>query len=69
MGMRQSLVAWTGAPIFQWKDLNGRALSTLSPSEKAEYVASLPRQIAEGLSLFPLRSDFETSFTSTPSLS
>lgn len=69
MGMRQSLVAWTGAPIFQWKDLDGRALAKLSPSEKAEYVASLPRRIAEGLTLFPLRSDFEASFTSTPSLS
>lgn len=66
MGMRKSLVAWTGAPIFQWEDLGGRPLTRLSVSEKAAYVASLPRRIAEGLSLFPFRSDFEAEYTSTP---
>lgn len=64
-GMRQSLVAWTGAPIFQWKDLGGRSVSRLTAAEKADYIASLPRHIAEGLACFPLEAAFLSAILSS----
>ncbi|CAK5284692.1 unnamed protein product [Mycena citricolor] len=52
-GMRGSIVAWTGASIFQYVDLGCRAVKHLSKSEAAEYKAGLENRVKEGLGLFP----------------
>lgn len=54
MGFRESFVAWIGGPVFQWADLGGCSLSSLSPAEMAAYLESLPSRIAQGLASFPL---------------
>lgn len=53
MGVRESFVAWTGGPVFQWFDLGGRSVNSLTVSEKQEYLASMPFRIAQGLCRFP----------------
>ncbi|KAJ7129699.1 hypothetical protein C8R44DRAFT_872931 [Mycena epipterygia] len=53
MGMRGSIVAWTGASIFQYVDLGCRAVQDLSPEEYKMYKASLKAHVLAGFELFP----------------
>ncbi|KAI0039262.1 hypothetical protein FA95DRAFT_1504409 [Auriscalpium vulgare] len=57
-GVRQSFTAWTGGPVVQWADLNGRSVSQLSKKEHEQYASSLPMRLAEGLALFPVHKGF-----------
>ncbi|KAJ7151316.1 hypothetical protein C8R43DRAFT_951133 [Mycena crocata] len=53
MGMRGSLVGWTGASVFQWVDLSCRAVNQLSPKEFEDYKAGLKERVRRGFELFP----------------
>ncbi|KAJ7228436.1 hypothetical protein GGX14DRAFT_345644 [Mycena pura] len=53
MGVRGSLVAWTGGSVFQYVDLGCRAVNQLSCEEKAEYLKGLKCRIQKGFDLFP----------------
>ncbi|KAJ7229016.1 hypothetical protein GGX14DRAFT_555053 [Mycena pura] len=53
MGVRGSLVAWTGGSIFQYVDLGCRAVNELGREEKAEYLKGLKSRILKGFGLFP----------------
>ncbi len=54
MGMRGSIVLWTNASLFQYSDLGGRSVKSLSVEESRGYYASLNERIAQGVSRFPL---------------
>ncbi|KAJ7168267.1 hypothetical protein C8R43DRAFT_876673, partial [Mycena crocata] len=54
-GMRGSIVAWTGASIFQYVDLKCRAVSYLSDTELEEYRAGLKDRVMRGFENFPRR--------------
>ncbi|KAJ6579183.1 hypothetical protein DFH09DRAFT_913405, partial [Mycena vulgaris] len=56
MGMRGSIVAWTGASIFQYVDLGCRAVCDLNPGELKEYREGLKERARRGFDLFPRRS-------------
>jgi hypothetical protein len=56
MGMRGSIVAWTGASIFQYVDLGCRAVRDLSAAELREYKAGLKECVRKGFDLFPRKS-------------
>ncbi|KAJ7228442.1 hypothetical protein GGX14DRAFT_345991, partial [Mycena pura] len=53
MGVRGSLVAWTGGSVFQYVDLGCCAVNQLSCEEKAEYLKGLKCRIQKGFDLFP----------------
>ncbi|KII88037.1 hypothetical protein PLICRDRAFT_30502 [Plicaturopsis crispa FD-325 SS-3] len=53
LGMRGSIVAWTGASIFQWVELGGKAVSELNEGEKSHYAASADERYSAGFSFFP----------------
>ncbi|KAJ6572379.1 hypothetical protein DFH09DRAFT_916621 [Mycena vulgaris] len=55
MGMRGSIVAWTGASIFQYVDLGCRAVMELSPEEYKECKQNLRANVVAGFDLFPRR--------------
>lgn len=55
MGMRGSIVGWTGASIFQYVDLGCRAVRDLSQDELKEYRAGLKERVQRGFNLFPRR--------------
>ncbi|CAK5270582.1 unnamed protein product [Mycena citricolor] len=52
-GMRGSIVAWTGASVFQYVDLGCRAVQNLSAYEVTEYKAGLKDRVRRGFRLFP----------------
>ncbi|KAI0368677.1 hypothetical protein BV20DRAFT_947663, partial [Pilatotrama ljubarskyi] len=54
MGVRGSVVLWTHGSLFQYSDLGGRTVRSLSEAERAHYHSSLPERIAEGVSRFPV---------------
>ncbi|KAJ7108451.1 hypothetical protein C8R43DRAFT_905355 [Mycena crocata] len=54
-GMRGSVVGWTGASVFQWVDLEGRAVSELTPEQYEEYRANLKERVQKGFERFPRR--------------
>ncbi|KAI0037875.1 hypothetical protein FA95DRAFT_1506397, partial [Auriscalpium vulgare] len=56
-GVRYSFTAWTSGSLFQWRDLNGRAVNQLSSEERRQYLASLADRLIEGVRMFPLRSE------------
>ncbi|KAJ7099736.1 hypothetical protein C8R44DRAFT_831694 [Mycena epipterygia] len=55
MGMRGSIVGWTGASIFQYVDLGCRAVQDLTRDELKEYRARLKDRARDGFKLFPRR--------------
>ncbi|KAJ7266306.1 hypothetical protein C8J57DRAFT_1229706 [Mycena rebaudengoi] len=57
MGMRGSIVGWTGASVFQYADLGCRAVNQLSASEKKVYLRDLKATVASGFELFPCREE------------
>ncbi|KAJ7082159.1 hypothetical protein C8R43DRAFT_826658, partial [Mycena crocata] len=56
LGMRGSLMAWTGASVFQWVNMECRAIKDLSPKEYADYKAGLKDRVCRGFELFPRKS-------------
>lgn len=54
MGMRGSIVLWTNASLFQYSDLGGCTVKSLSAEESRGYHASLNEHIDQGVSPFPL---------------
>ncbi|KAJ7178472.1 hypothetical protein C8R43DRAFT_871778, partial [Mycena crocata] len=54
-GMRGSVVAWTGASIFQYVDLKCRAVSYLNDAELEEYRTGLKDRVMDGFKKFPRR--------------
>ncbi|KAJ7491753.1 hypothetical protein B0H11DRAFT_2397817 [Mycena galericulata] len=53
MGMRGSLVAWTGASLFQYVDLGCRAVNDLTKVEKKKYLAGMKARVMARFDLFP----------------
>ncbi|KAI0037968.1 hypothetical protein FA95DRAFT_1506238, partial [Auriscalpium vulgare] len=56
-GVRYSFTAWTSGSLFQWRDLNGRAVNQLTTDERRQYLASLADRLIEGVKMFPYKSD------------
>ncbi|EIN05705.1 hypothetical protein PUNSTDRAFT_73904 [Punctularia strigosozonata HHB-11173 SS5] len=50
-GVRGSFVAWTSGMIFQYVDLNFRAVKDLSKQEEKDYRVSVKARIDAGLAL------------------
>lgn len=48
-GLRASLVLWSGASLFQWVDLKGKAVKELSGTEKRLYNKKAAERLREGL--------------------
>jgi hypothetical protein len=53
MGMRGSISAWTGASVFQWAELGGRAVSQLTQEEQRAYIRAQKDRLAAGFARFP----------------
>lgn len=53
MGVRGSIVAWSGASLFQYVDLGCRSVADLSDEEKKMYKAKLREYVQAGFDLFP----------------
>ncbi|KAJ7451503.1 hypothetical protein B0H11DRAFT_2330343, partial [Mycena galericulata] len=51
MGMQGSLVAWTGASLFQYIDLGCRAVNDLTKAEKKKYLAGMKARVMAGFDL------------------
>ena len=54
LGVRGSVVYWSGASLLQWAQLGYRALKTLSEEEASLWRASAQSRLKEGLDRFPL---------------
>ncbi|KAJ6495924.1 hypothetical protein DFH09DRAFT_1337118 [Mycena vulgaris] len=53
LGMRGSIVVWTGASIFQYVDLGCRAVKELNKAEVLAYHMTLKEHVLAGFDLFP----------------
>ncbi|KAJ7742965.1 hypothetical protein DFH07DRAFT_750097 [Mycena maculata] len=53
MGMRGSIVAWTGASLFQYVDLGCRSVGDLSKEERNKYHTALKDSVLMGFDKFP----------------
>ncbi|KAI0041642.1 hypothetical protein FA95DRAFT_1501168 [Auriscalpium vulgare] len=57
LGVRFSFAAWTSGSLFQWRDLNGRAVNQLTDAERQEYQERLVDILKDGVKMFTVRSE------------